>query len=61
MKFTKLATGEYKFEGGIIAKDENKANLWWLKVNGYNVFEDFRTLKEAKYSAFLEGVLRGYT
>jgi len=48
MKLTRLASGEYEFKGGSISKDENEANLWWLRVDGYNVAEDFRTLKEAK-------------
>ena len=51
MKLTRLASGEYEFKGGSISKDENEANLWWLRVDGYNVAEDFRTLKEAKLAA----------
>jgi hypothetical protein len=51
MKLTRLATGEYEFKGGSISKDENEANLWWLRVSGHNVAYDFATLKEAKLSA----------
>ena len=54
MKLTRLASGEYEFKGGSISKDENEANLWWLRVDGHlNVAEDFRTLKEAKLSALI--------
>ena len=51
MKFIKLARGEYEFNGGSISKDENEANLWWLRFDGHLVAEDFATLKEAKLFA----------
>jgi hypothetical protein len=48
---TKLAPGEYEFEGGSISKDEHEANLWWLRFDGHTVAEDYSTLKEAKLCA----------
>jgi len=50
-KLTRLAPGEYEFEGGTISKDEHEANLWWLRFDGFTVAEDFTTLKEAKLCA----------
>ena len=50
-KLTRLAPGEYEFEGGTISKDEHEANLWWLRFDGFTVAEDFATLKEAKLCA----------
>ena len=51
IKLTRLAPGEYEFEGGSISKDEHEANLWWLRFDGFTVAEDFATLKEAKLCA----------
>tara|TARA_R110000851_G_scaffold23813_2_gene69428 strand:- start:338 stop:517 length:180 start_codon:yes stop_codon:yes gene_type:complete len=51
IKLTRLAPGEYEFEGGTISKDEHEANLWWLRFDGFMVAEDFATLKEAKLCA----------
>ena len=51
IKVTRLAPGEYEFEGGCISKDEHEANLWWLRFDGYAVAEDYSTLKEAKLCA----------
>jgi glutamine cyclotransferase len=44
----KICSGEYEGDGFSISKDDFEANLWWLKIDGFTVREDFRTLKEAK-------------
>ena len=51
IEVTKLAAGEYEFEGGSISKDTMESNLWWLRFDGFTVAEDFATLKEAKLCA----------
>ena len=48
IKLTKIAAGEYEFKGGSISKDEFETSLWWLRLDGHMVAEDFPSLKLAR-------------
>ena len=47
-KFKKICAGEYEGVGFSISKDDFEPGLWWLKIEGFMVREDFATLREAK-------------